>query len=216
MKDYLSTLPVLAKPIVGETLWVYLLANENAVGLVLVRQEGKEQQPVYFSSHLLKGAECRYTTLEKLAYALVLTARRLRPYFLAHAIIVLTNSTLERVLLNPEASGRLIKWTTELSEYDIQYQPRSAIKAQDLVDFIIEVQGPEEEGTWKVYVDGSSTRQGSGIGILLISPREDKLQLSVRLNYRATNNEAEYEALIAGVQAARHVRASRVYIYSNS
>ena len=79
LKDYLSTLPVLAKPIVGETLWVYLSANENVVGSVLVRQEGKEQQPIYFSGHLLKGAECRYTTLEKLAYALVLTARRSHP-----------------------------------------------------------------------------------------------------------------------------------------
>ena len=65
-------------------------------------------------------------------------------------------------------------------------------------------------------MNGSSTRQGSGIGILLISPREDKLQLSVRMNYRATNNEAEYKALIAGLQAAQHVGASRVYIYSDS
>ena len=137
-----------------------------------------------------------------------MTARRLRPYFLAHEIVVLTNSTLGRVLLNPEASGRLIKWTTELGEYDIQYQPRLAIKAQALADFIIEVQGPEEENIWKVYVDGSSTRQGSGIGVLLISPREDRLQLSIRLNYRVTNNEAEYEALIAGLQVARHIGAA--------
>ena len=146
----------------------------------------------------------------------MLTARRLRPYFLAHEIILLTNSTLGRVLLNPEASGRLIKWTTELGEYDIQYQPRSAIKAQALANFIIEVQGPKEENIRKVYVDGSYTRQGSGIGVLLISPREDRLKLSIRLNYRATNNEAEYEVLIAGLQAARHIGAARVLIYSDS
>ena len=65
-------------------------------------------------------------------------------------------------------------------------------------------------------MDDSATRQGSGIGILLISPKEDRLQLSIRLNYRATNNEAEYEALIAGLQAARHVGAVRVLIYSDS
>ncbi|XP_042410061.1 uncharacterized protein LOC121999443 [Zingiber officinale] len=95
-------------------------------------------------------------------------------------------------------------------------QPRSTIKAQAFADFIIEVQGPEEEGIWKVYVDGSSTRQGSGIRILLISPKEDRIQLSVSLSYRATNNEAEYETLIAGLQASRHVGAPRVQIYSDS
>ncbi|XP_042453635.1 uncharacterized protein LOC122038107 [Zingiber officinale] len=101
----------------------------------------------------------------------------------------MTNSPLSMVLLNPEASGRLIKWTTELSEFDIQYQPRAAIKAQSLADFVTEVQDPEPEATWK---------------------------LSVRLDYRATNNEADYEALIAGLQAARHVDAIRVLIHSDS
>ncbi|XP_042446591.1 uncharacterized protein LOC122031559 [Zingiber officinale] len=79
-----------------------------------------------------------------------------------------------------------------------------AIKSQSLVDFVTEVQNPEPGATWKVYVDGSSTRQGSDIGILLISPQEGRMHLSVRLDYRATNNEAEYEALIAGLQAAWH------------
>ena len=65
-------------------------------------------------------------------------------------------------------------------------------------------------------MDGSSTRQGSRISVLLISPREDRLQLSIRLIYRATNNEAEYEALIVGLQAARHIGAARVLIYSDS
>ncbi|XP_042400762.1 uncharacterized protein LOC121990751 [Zingiber officinale] len=97
-----------------------------------------------------------------------------------------------------------------------KYQPRSAIKAQALADFVAEVQNLEPESSWKVYVDGSFARQGSGIGILLISPREDRVQLSIRLDHRATNNEAEYEALIAGLQAARHVGATKVLIHSDS
>ena len=120
LKTYLNSLPVLAKPIGGESLYIYLSSTEHAVGSALVRASG-EEQPVYFLSHILKDVESRYTGLEKLAFALVLAARRLRPYFLAHTIIVRTNSPLGRVLLNPEASGRLIKWTTELSEFDIQY-----------------------------------------------------------------------------------------------
>ncbi|XP_042437008.1 uncharacterized protein LOC122022972 [Zingiber officinale] len=214
LKAYLNSLPVLAKPIAGEPLKIYLSSTNHAVGSALVRSDG-EEQPLYFLNHILKDAESRYTSLEKLAFALVLAARRLRPYFLVHTITVMTNSSLNKVLLNSEASGWLIKWTMELSEFDIQYQPRTAIKGQSLADFITEVQDPKPEVTWKVYQDGSSTRQGSGVGILLISPKEEQMQLSVRLDYQATNNEAEYEALIAGLQAARHVVAIRVLIHSD-
>lgn len=63
--------------------------------------------------------EEHYSTLEMLALAFVLTARCLHPYFLSHSIMVLTNYTPGRILANPEASRRLIKWTTELSEYNI-------------------------------------------------------------------------------------------------
>ncbi|XP_074570542.1 uncharacterized protein LOC141827199 [Curcuma longa] len=143
-------------------------------------------------------------------------ARKLRPYFLSHPITVLTNSNLGRVLLNPDSSGRLVKWTTELSEYDIQYQPRTAIKAQALADFLTEVTGRDTTGVWKVFVDGSSTKGGSGVGVVLSSPHGDTLQLAVKLHFRATNNEAEYEAVLAGLQAARHLGAQRVIIHSDS
>ncbi|XP_042423234.1 uncharacterized protein LOC122010827 [Zingiber officinale] len=104
----------------------------------------------------------------------------------------------------------------ELGEYDMQYQPRTTIKAQALTDFLTEIHQTNSEETWKVYVDGSATHQGSGVGVLLISPQGDILQLAVRLNFRSTNNEAEYEALLAGLQASRHVGAARVIIYSDS
>ncbi|XP_042404598.1 uncharacterized protein LOC121994723 [Zingiber officinale] len=90
------------------------------------------------------------------------------------------------------------------------------IKAQALADFITEVQNIELDSIWKIYVDESSTREGSGISILLISPQEERVQLSVRLEYWTTNNQAKYEALIAGLQAARHVGAGRVLIHFDS
>ncbi|XP_042465843.1 uncharacterized protein LOC122048323 [Zingiber officinale] len=121
-----------------------------------------------------------------------------------------------RALTNVEVAGRLIKWVTELGEYDIQYQPRTAIKAQALADFLTEVHQTSSEETWKIYVDGSVNHQGSGVGVLVISPQGDILQVAVRLNFRATNNEAEYEALLAGLQAAWHVGVARVIIYSDS
>ncbi|XP_075494699.1 uncharacterized protein LOC142532266 [Primulina tabacum] len=216
LKEYLAELPVLAKPAAGEPLWVYLSATEGAVSSVLVKLDGSVQQPVYYVSHALKGAEIRYSGLEKLALALVMTARRLRPYFLSHPIVVLTNSPLGRILTHSDMSGRLVKWTTELGEYDIQYEPRTAIKAQALADFLAETVHQENEDPWKVYVDGSSSKDGSGVGVVLISPAGKEVKLAVRLDFRASNNEAEYEAVLAGLRVAINVGATRVLIFSDS
>ncbi|XP_075521447.1 uncharacterized protein LOC142554667 [Primulina tabacum] len=200
----------------SKPLWVYLSATEGAVSSVLVKSEGSVQQLIYYVSHALKGAEIRYSGLEKLALALVMTARRLRPYFLSHPIVVLTNSPLGRILTHSDISDRLVKWTTELGEYDIQYEPRTAIKAQALADFLAETVHQENEDPWKVYVDGSSSKDGSGVGVVLISPAGEEVKLAVRLDFRASNNEAEYEAVLAGLRAARNVGATRVLIFSDS
>lgn len=85
--------------------------------------------------------------MEKLALSLVLTVRRLQPYLLSHPVTVLTNSALDRVLTNLETSEQLIKWATELSEYDIQYQPRTTIKAQALTDFLTKTSSMEVQET---------------------------------------------------------------------
>ncbi|XP_075481101.1 uncharacterized protein LOC142521805 [Primulina tabacum] len=205
LKTYLAELPILAKPAPGEQLYVYLSAIEAAVSSVLIKQKGTEQSPVYYISHALRGAELRYTVVEKLALDLVTTARRLRPYFLSHPIMIFTNSPLGKIMTHADISRRLVKWTTELGEYDIQYGPRTAIKAQTLADFLAETLHVEMEDLWKVYVDGSSTNEGIGVGVLLISPKGDELKLVVRLDFRASNNEAEYEAVLAGLRAARQV-----------
>ncbi|XP_074576658.1 uncharacterized protein LOC141833171 [Curcuma longa] len=148
--------------------------------------------------------------------ALFLTVRRLHPYFLSHLVTVLTNSTLRWILTNHEASERLIKWTTKLGEYDIQYQPMTVIKEQALADFLIETSDTCEPETRKVFVDGSSTKKGSGIGILLCSFKGDSLLVAIKLHFKASNNETKYETLLAGLQAARHVGATRVIICTDS
>ena len=85
------------------------------------------QKPIYYVSRAYRGAESRYTELEKLALALVSAARRLRHYFQSHTIMVVTDQPLKRVLGKPDVSGRLVKWAVELGEFDVQYQPRSEI-----------------------------------------------------------------------------------------
>ena len=76
--------------------------------------------------------------MEKLAFALITAARKLKPYFQAHTIIILTNQPLKRAMSSPEAAGRMALWAIELSEFDIQYRPRTAIKGQVVADFIVE------------------------------------------------------------------------------
>ena len=83
--------------------------------------------------------------MEKLALALVIATRKLRPYFQSHKIVVLTNQPLRKAMNKPNAAGRLIQWAMELSEFDIEYCPRQAIKAQALADFIDEFTVAEEE-----------------------------------------------------------------------
>ena len=159
--------------------------------------------------------------MEKLAFALVTVARKLKPYFQAYTVNVLTNKPLRRAMSNPKTVGRLALWAIELSEFDIQYRPRTAIKGQIVADFIAEFthdedKGAEESPHWSIYTDGSSNRQAGGAGIVLLSPKGDTIECMVCLDFLATNNESEYKALIAGLDLAKAARAARVVIYCNS
>ena len=107
---------------------------------------------MYYTSRALKGAEERYSNMEKLAFALLIASRKLRSYFQAHSIIVLIDYPLKKAMNKPDAARRLIQWSIEMSEFDIDYQPRTAIKAQALADFIAEFTYPwEEEGELKQH-----------------------------------------------------------------
>ncbi|KAJ0481351.1 putative nucleotidyltransferase, Ribonuclease H [Helianthus annuus] len=139
MKQHLASLPDMAAPETGELISVYLSVAEEAISAVLTIEREKIQVPVYFFSKTLKLAETKYPPLEKLALALVQTARRLRRYFQAHPIQVVTDQPIRSVLEKPENSRRLAKCAIELGEHNITYVPRKAIKAQVLADFIIEV-----------------------------------------------------------------------------
>ncbi|KAL0313801.1 UNVERIFIED_CONTAM: hypothetical protein Sangu_2224500 [Sesamum angustifolium] len=143
---------------------------------MLVREENGDQTPIYYVSKVLNGAKCRYPPIEKMVLALVTTARKPHPYFLSYPFGVRTHTPLKQVLGRPEASGRLVKWAIELSEYDISYLPRTTIKAQALADFVYEMtRTPQEEvpkeKPWLLHVDRSSTAQGSGAGVIITSPK---------------------------------------------
>ena len=224
LKSYLRSPPLISVPRALETLYLYLSVTDFSVSIVLVRNDSEIERPIYYVSRVLHDAELRYTRLEKFALALVTAARRLRAYFQAHPIVVLTDQPLRQILQKPDLSGRLAKWSIELGEFDIQYQPRRAIKAQALADFIAEsTPSPEnkerekvEEQAWKVYVDGSSNRTGGGAGLIISGPRDFHLAYALRFNFKASNNEAEYEALITALKLAKTLQVHHLSVYSDS
>ena len=138
MKKYLSSPPLLSPSRPGEELYLYIAVSQAAISAALVREEGGSQRPVYFISRAFWGAEERYLRIEKLAFALVTVARKLKPYFQAHTIIVLTNQHLKRAMSSPEAAERMALWAIEISEFDVQYRLRIAVKGKIMADFIAE------------------------------------------------------------------------------
>ncbi|KAK0582161.1 hypothetical protein LWI29_022202 [Acer saccharum] len=182
---------------------MYLSVSEAATSSVQVRQEEGIQKPIYYTSKALLPAETRYSPAEKMALALITAARKLRPYFQAHKIGVYTNCPLKLILQKPEVSDRLTKWAIELSEFDIEYLPRTAIKAQAVADFVVEFTEP-------------SIERGSGAGAVVSTPEGDSVECALRFNFKATNNQAEYEALIAGLKVCTVLGADEVEIFSDS
>ncbi|XP_057756549.1 uncharacterized protein LOC130975837 [Arachis stenosperma] len=218
-KEILAAPPVLGKPRDGEPLYLYLAITSEALAAVLVREDGRTQQPVYFISRALQGAELRYSKLEKLALALLTSSRRLKQYFQSHQVVVRTDQGIRQVLQKPDLAERMMTWSIELSQYDIRYEPRRAIKAQAMADFLVEVTGDpgEDLGTrWKLHVDGASNQTFGGAGIILESPNGVVYEQSVRFEFFISNNQAEYEALIGGLALATEVGAKRLEVCSDS
>jgi len=163
LKAYLSFSPLLSPSQLGEELFLYLAVSPAAVSAALVKEEEKVQKLMYYASQALRGAKERYPPMEKLAFALVTAARKLKPYFQAHTVIVLTDKPLRWAISNPEAAGRSALWAIELSEFDIQYRPQIAIKGHIAADFTAEFthdkdKGAEESPQWSIHTDGSSNR----------------------------------------------------------
>ncbi|CAL8153079.1 unnamed protein product [Prunus armeniaca] len=193
LKTYLTSPPLLSKPIPGEDLYIYLAVSDSAVSSALIREELGAQHPVFYTSKALLDVETRYPKMEKLIFSLVVSARKLRPYYQAHRIIVITEFPLRSILHSPDASQRLMKWAIELSQYDLLYRPKTAIKSQALADFVVEFTPTAEEekmvtkskekaddtsptdsnlpnDMWQLHVDGASNHKGAGAGVVIITP----------------------------------------------
>ncbi|GJZ88790.1 reverse transcriptase domain-containing protein [Tanacetum coccineum] len=216
MKKLIAELPMMAAPQEKEELIIYLAAAKEAISVVLMTKRDGKQIPIYFVSRALRGPEINYTPMEKLVLALVSASKRLKRYFQAHTVIVITDQPIKQMLSNPKVMGRLLKWSFELEEHDIQYQPRTSVKGQILADFIMERPKDNSEDTlmedeeelpnpWTLFMDGSSCADGSRAGLILINPEGMEFTYALRFRFDATNNEAEYKALIAGLKIAEQM-----------
>ncbi|XP_074374186.1 uncharacterized protein LOC141714571 [Apium graveolens] len=150
--------------------------------------------------------------MEKLVYALILAARKLRPYFQAYRIEVRTAYPLRHILHKLESSGRMLKWAVELGQFDLEYCPCTAIKGQALVDFILEFDAEVDD---KAIVLAEPTSQGSS-GIVLVTPEGHRLMSAIHFKFYATNNDVEYEALINGLKLALEVGAVNLIVRTDS
>ncbi|GJZ37797.1 reverse transcriptase domain-containing protein [Tanacetum coccineum] len=107
LKQHLSELPMLVAPEPKEELIVYLSTSHGAISAVLMTERDKVQTAVYFVSRAMQGPELNYTPMEKLVLALVFAAKRLRRYFQAHPIVVITDQPIKQIISRPDVAERL-------------------------------------------------------------------------------------------------------------
>jgi hypothetical protein len=168
-----------------------------SAALVVEREEPERSQkvhrPVYFVSEVLSDSKTRYSQKKRLVYTILMTKHKLRHYFDAHSITVVSKYPLGEVIQIPEAEGRITKWALELMGQNITYAPHSVIKSQVLADFVAEwteMQTPPakiEYETWIMYFDGWVMKEGAGVGLVFVSPLGVRMEYMVRLHFPASN-----------------------------
>jgi hypothetical protein len=228
LKASLNHAPILTPPQDSEPLYLYVVATTQVVSAVIVVERVEEghalsvQRPVYYISEVLSDTKTRYQQVQKLLYVLVLVRRKLPHYFEAHPVTVVSSFPLGEIIRNPDAAGRIAKWSVELMGETLAYTSRKAIKSQILADFVAEwtdTQLPPPQiqvECWTPYFDDSVMKTGAGAGLLFVSPLGEHMRYAVRLHLPASNNMAEYEALLCGLKIAIEIGIKRLDVWGDS
>ncbi|XP_030930781.1 uncharacterized protein LOC115956593 [Quercus lobata] len=131
------------------------------------------------------------------------------PVYYANPILVMIDQPIKKSMNKPEVARRMIQWAIELSQFNIESHPRTAIKAQALADFITKFMISDEEGAldetkrWTIQIDSLSARKRVGVGVVVITPERETLKYGVQLTFPATNNEVEYEGILTGLRVGK-------------
>ncbi|KAL1295102.1 hypothetical protein AAHE18_19G187000 [Arachis hypogaea] len=195
-----------------EALKLYIAASKNTIGCMLAQDdENGQERAVYYFSRVLTDNETRYSPIEKLCLSLYYARMKLKCYMVAKSVKVIAQTDIVKYMLSfPMLGGCLGKWMLALTEFDLQYVPAKAVKGQVIADFLVDNskdlndQGANvidvEVDYWKLYFDGSRYKDGAGVGIFIISPEGIPSEFLFELKYPCSNNVAEYEALILGLE----------------
>ena len=120
----------------------------------------------------------------------------------------------------PILNRRVGKWILALSEFNLKYKSAKAVKGQVMADFITQHHKPSisyvEPMPWTLFFDGSSCKQGGGIGIVIILPRRASFEFAFLTEPMITNNQAEYEAILKGLQLLHEVKAEAIEVFGDS
>jgi hypothetical protein len=151
-----------------------------------------------------------------------MAAKKLKHYFEEHPITVVSTTPLSEIIGCKDASGRVSKWAIELAAHTIQCKPRMTIKSQIIADLFADwgehqYLPPAPDSThWRMHFDGSKLLGGLGAGAVLTSPKGDKLQYVLQMQFCASNNVAEYEALVHGLKMAKEIGIRRILCFGDS
>jgi len=157
-----------------------------------------------------------------MAYGVYMAAKKLKHYFQSHPIKVVTEAPVSEILCNKDASGRVVKWAVELSPYVPQFARRDTIKSQALADFLVDWAEMQytpprpDPNFWVMHFDGSKVKEGLGAGVVLTSPKKDVLKYVLQIHFAASNNVAEYEALIHGLKVSKEIGVQRIRCFGDS
>ncbi|XP_074266517.1 uncharacterized protein LOC141589792 [Silene latifolia] len=196
--------------------------------------EDRKERALYYLSRTLVGAELNYSPIEKICLALVFAIQKLRHYMQAHTIHVVSKADpIKYILSRPVLSGRLAKWAVLLKQYDLVFMSQKAVKGQVIADFFADHPVPAEWELsdelpgeeifyvdilppWQMYFDGAARRDEAGARVVFISPQNHVMPYSFTLTQFCSNNVAEYQALILGLQMAIEIGVRDMDIYGDS
>jgi ribonuclease HI len=226
MEKYLSSPLVMKAPMARISFQLNIAAEGAVIGAVLMQvADGKEHIITCLIQRLI-DAEIGYLFIETLCLYLFYACSILRHYLLSSTCIVACQTHVIRHMLQQSIlSGRIGKWAYALIEYDLAYEPLKSMKGQVIADFIVGYSIDQNSNEscklvsihpCKLFFDGSECREGQGVGVVLISPRGAIFEQSTHLEYFCTNNQAEYEAILLGLQILSSMGIKHVEAFGDS
>ncbi|GKE74983.1 gag-pol polyprotein [Tanacetum coccineum] len=223
----------------GEPLMICLQQGSKTISSALFVEKGGVQVPVFYICRPLHGPKTYYTTTEKAILTLIHTIRSLKTIFQKHKIKVVTDEPIREMLKISGTNGRLAKWAAELRMYDVSYILSKAAEGQVVSKFFRQKEpmpsttSEKDKGTsrlnnrlrekltptpraWRLYLSREANKEGSGVGMILVSLEEKTYSFAIRLNFSALDDNMNYEALLAGLFASANKGRKDLHVFVDS